>query len=523
MNHWTRSLVLALSCSASVAAAESERTFETQAALKALGYDIGSVDGSWGPRTEAAISKFAADVGDNYEGEVSPGLWVKLASEAKDSFPFPYLSLQSPIDTNNSKTLLIDTSKNFNSESCNWLIEFYKNENWGRDLPETISEYKNRFGPIIVPDVSASSEIFEPESNELHDALLATTQACYATSNQEPCSVLIEFAQMMKDESAFVFNNKIEDIGVDTYYYTTKRILNPALVGYAAAIEEIGVPGDHEEIGDWFYTALAQNTFDPFLPPNMQQKDMMFYEPDENTSGSCSKYVLSFNHSFYHALGLSFYGSIWGDKNAESQAFDRLLYSLQSDAISEEGAIFCEASRGSNAMMYSGQSMINILNTVQLARNRGVDVETPEVISQIENVANFIFDSAFNFSKIEPYASENFLSWCGESYENQCMYNSFGRIASFSWMRHFANLYPESELSQKILGIRSTPLGTDDESYRVSGAIAKSNFLISEVSWLLPQELEDDHETHTRSNNGTQFLSIMDANLFSNMCLLQIE
>ena len=88
-------------------------------------------------------------------------------------------------------------------------------------------------------------------------------------------------------------------------------------------------------------------------------------------------------------------------------------------------------------------------------------------------------------------------------------------------MRHFVSLYPDSELSEKILSIKAAPYRNDGEGVRVSSAIAKSNFMISEVDWPLPTEQSDGHEMHTRASGGTHFLNIMDANLVSNVCALQ--
>jgi hypothetical protein len=522
MNNWTIKFVAALSVAAAGSAAADERTFETQAALSALGYDIGVVDGSWGKRTEAAISKFAEENGMTYSGEMMPDLWIKLASKARQHFPLPYMSLKEPLLSNGSSDLLISRDTSAKPESCQWLVDFYQHPNWGRGQPVTVNDYRGRFSQIIIPDVSKYPEYFESEANELHDSIIATTQDCYAGNNLEACGTLVEVTQMMKDEGAFVFNSPIETMGGDTFYYTTKRILNPTLVGYSVAIKKIGEPTDHAEIGDWFYSALIQNSFDVFLPERLQQKDMLFYPPPDGLTGACEKHGLSFNHSLYQALGLSFYGSIWDDENAASQAYDRLLYSVNSSALSEDGVMLCEASRGSNAMMYSGASMLNVLYTVELARNQGVKLETPDFVAEIEKAGDFLFQSAFDLSKIEPFASENHLAWCDEDYKKQCMYNAFGRIASFSWMRHFADLYPDSALAAKILQIRKSPAGNDGEQLRVSGAIAKSNFVIAEVDWTIPVESEDSHETHTRSQNGPQFLNIMDANLFSNVCKITL-
>ncbi len=503
------------------AAAADERTLEAQAALKALGYKIGAVDGSWGKKTEAAITEFAAKNGKAYAGEVTPELWITLAAQAKEHFPMPYLTLDAPLQSNKSTNLLLTEGDVYKPENCEWLVDFYQNQDWGRGKPVTIKNYKGAFKEIVVPDVTAEIDLYERQSVEFHDSLIATNQACYALNHLDACNTIIEVASWMRDEGAYVFNSIDGDETVDELYYTSKSILHPLLLAYSVAIEKVGRPENHNEIGNWFYSALIQNSYDVFLPENIAAKDMGFRSDPENAKSTCEKYAGSFQHNIFHSLGFSFYGSIWGDDRLASQAYDQLLYSVnKSGALTDTGVMPCEASRGANAMMYSGSNMTAILNIITLARNQGISIEDAKMTAAIENAANFLFEAAFDVAKLEPYASENEQAWCGEDYRTQCMYNGFGRISSFSWMRHFVDLYPESEISKKILGIQQGPHKTDDEGIRVSGAIAKSNFMISEVNWPLPVESDDGHETHTRSRNGPQFLTIAGSNLLSNICAI---
>lgn len=513
-------LISAIICS-SLANAD-ERTYEAQAALKALGYKVGAVDGSWGKNTEQAVKEFADSSGIPFDGELTPELWVNLSAAAKSSFPMPYLQLKKPLEGNGSTDLLVSGGQTSKPENCSWLVDFYQDQSWGRGQPVTLANYKGAFKSIVLLDVSKNPNYFEDISNEMHDSLIATNQACFSGNDAEACQVAVDVIRWMKDENAFVWNTEIDALGNDTFYYTTKRILNPALVAYSSAIEKLGKPDDHLELGNWFYATLIQNSFDVFSPKKARQRDMLFYAPADGVRAACEKHNLSFNHSLYQALGLSFYGSIWEDQNLGSQAYDRLLYSLKTGALSKDGVLLCEASRGSNAMMYSGSTMLNILYTIKLARNQGINIETPKVVSEVEKAGSYLMQSAFDFSKLEPFASENRMSWCDEDYKNQCMYNAFGRIGAFSWMRHFVELYPDSELSKKILNIRAAPAANDEEGIRVSGAIAKSNFMISEVDWILPVENDDGHEAQTRSANGPQFLNIFDANLVSNVCAVPV-
>ena len=494
-----------------------EKTYEAQITLKSLGYDVGAIDGLWGKKTAAALSDYCTKKSIDFQDELTPEIWIELVNDTKTDFGFPTLTKAPPFFEKRSLDL-VAISKNIKNENCSWLVDFYRYE---RGHPMNVQGVQNRYKNILVPDVASAPETFEEVSNEIHDTIIAMSQKCYSEANELTCSAVLELANLMKDEGAFVFNTKIKNLGNDTFYYTTKRILNPLLLAYSNAIKRVGKPANHSEIGKWFYAALLQNSFDVYSPKKNRQRDMLFFDPTSNVRRSCEKYALSFNHSLYQSLGLSFYGVIWDDELLAIQAFDRLIFSLKSGALNADGVNLCSASRGSNAMMYSGSDMLNILYTIELARNQGLSIETPELVNKVEKAGTFIFEASFDLSLIYPYAKENHLSWCSSNYEDQCMYIGFGRIAAFSWMRHFVNLYPDSELSEKISSIKAAPYRNDYEGVRVSSAIAKSNFMISEVDWPLPTEQSDGHEMHTRASGGTHFLNIMDANLVSNVCALQ--
>ena len=324
-----------------------EKTYEAQITLKSLGYKVGTIDGLWGKKTAAALSDYCTKKSIDFKDELTPEIWIELANDTKTDFEFPTLT-KTPLFPGKRSNDLVAISKNIKNENCSWLVDFYRYE---RDHPMNAQGVKNRYKNILVPDVATAPETFDEVSNEIHDTLTALSQKCYSEDSELTCSAVIELVSFITNEGAFVFNTKIENLGNDTFYYTTKRILNPLLLAYSNAIKRVGKPANHRQIGRWFYAALVQNSFDVYSPKKDRQRDMLFFDPPSNVKSSCEKYALSFNHSLYQSLGLSFYGVIWGDKLLAGQAFDRLLFSLKSGALNADGVNLCSASRGSNCIV----------------------------------------------------------------------------------------------------------------------------------------------------------------------------
>lgn len=58
--------------------ASGEVVRQLQVALEGLGYDVGAVDGEFGPKTEAAVKKFQGDQEIDVDGIVGPITWLNI-------------------------------------------------------------------------------------------------------------------------------------------------------------------------------------------------------------------------------------------------------------------------------------------------------------------------------------------------------------------------------------------------------------------------------------------------------------
>lgn len=536
-------LSVLLLCAPAIASSD-EYTYETQSALKSLGYDIGKVDGSYGPNTNGELAKFCESQDIEFNDEITPEIWIKLATAAKQNFSIPYLSADQKEFNPKSSNLLVTTSEyKYDNSMCHFLVNFIQDDSSdGLGHPVSFQNYQKAFAEMVVPNIENLDEFdmtffwsdpvdFEAMSGVFLNSILASSQDCYSEpQNLESCRTIISVANWFADQSAFVYNKEIASLGsksntqsssADTYYFTVKHVIMPLLFAYSNAIELVGAPEQDKKIGEWAYAALIQNTFDPFVDKKNQQRDMVFYEPGKDKKAACDKYVLSLNHSLYGALAMTAYGAIWSDTNFFTQAFDRLNYSLSSGAVSEEGVNLCAASRGAAAMLYSGADLQNILMVIEIGRRNGLDIENQEVESKVEKMGRFLIDAAFNPELIYPYAKEDRMSWCSENYKDQCMFNLSFRNISFSWVRHFMILFPESSVTADVNALLVDPksyptAGVNPE--RIASSILKSNFMINEVKWELFDEPDDGLEQKFRGLGAPHFFNLGDNSMVSNIC-----
>ena len=521
-----------------------EYTYETQAALKSLGYNIGKVDGLYGPNTNGELAKFCESQDIDFNGKITPEIWVELATAAKQYFPIPYLSNDLMEFSPKSSNLLVSNSEyKYNNKMCHFLAKFVQDDTsdgWGH--PVSFKNYQKAFSQMVVPNIENLDEFdmtffwaeptdFEAISGTFLNSLLASSQSCYSEpKNLESCQTVVSVANWFADQSAFVWNKKIDSLGsnsntqsssADTYYFAVKHVIMPLLFAYSSAIEILGVPDQHKKIGKWAYAALVQNTYDPFVDKKTRSRDMLFYEPDNKKRSACDKFALSLNHSLYDAIAMTAFGAIWNDANFFTQSFDRLKYSLNSGAINDEGVSLCAASRGAVAMLYSGADLQNILTVIEIGRRNGLNFESQEVALKVETMGRFLIDAAFNPELIYPYAKEMRMAWCSESYKDQCMFNLAFRNTSFAWVRHFMTLYPESSLTADVYALLLDPKSyrtAGENPERIASSILKSNFLIDEVKWELFEEPDDWLEQKFRGLNAPQFFNLGDNSMVSNIC-----
>ena len=78
------------------------------------------------------------------------------------------------------------------------------------------------------------------------------------------CDTILEIVRRFKDRAALTKTSPYKSIL--QYFKSINNILIPITISYSAAVQKLGAPEDHDEILEWLYAAIIQNTYDVFSP-----------------------------------------------------------------------------------------------------------------------------------------------------------------------------------------------------------------------------------------------------------------
>ena len=360
------------------------------------------------------------------------------------------------------------------------------------------------------------------EENEIITDTLAVTifnlhHRCLAGDNTV-CQTIIDLAKLMASKGSYVLTADLSKIGAgsEVVYATKMRVLTPILVAYATAIQVLGKPPEHAEIGKWAYSAIIQNTFDPFALPNFQKANRDFFRRDvadpEQASGC--RDLRGGSHSLRSGYLAGLYGAIWNDEHMFRIAFDVAEFALAD--IDKNGAT-CSAGRGANALSYLGPDLNAILSIFQLAKMNGIDPMTIKNAENVHRMAEFILNSAFDDTLLETYAKTDFASWCGKDYHKQCIDWSPIRIMAFGWIPTYRSLFPDGPASKHfdelVHEMETSTTLSEDRKWALT-AILRSNYPAEKIKHNFA-----DVKVENWDNVSVVYSDIHNTNMGSPYCL----
>ena len=477
--------VLAIAIAVSpFAALADETTHDAQVALRALGYLKGKPDGDFGPKTAAALGAFCTDHNLPSDGNLDAHDLIELQYAAKDIVKIPLL-INYDVGPDGRGLVLTDVAKNdyAQCEVSSYFILMRR----PMAFTEIVDGFQGFFEPDLYPNYMASkveqetddiTGIFNAEVFNLHHRCLE--------GQRDTCQTIIDIAKLMTSKGSYVLTvDPNKQVAVSEVYFRSKqKVLMPLLIAYSTAIQVLGKPPEHEAIGKWAYSAILQNTFDPFdldpyAKPNFRSATRELFrrgEPDADLVGSGCRDLRGGSHSLKSGYLAGMYGAIWNDEHMFRIAFDVAEFVLND--IDENGAT-CNASRGASALGYLGGDLNTILLIFQLAKMNGIDPMTIKNAGNVHRMAEFILNSALDDTVLETYAKQNFLPGCGEDYHRQCIDKSAFRMAAFGWIPLYRNLFPDGPASKHfdelVHEMETSTTLTEDRKWALT-AILRSNY-----------------------------------------------
>jgi hypothetical protein len=490
--------------------------YESQKALKALGYEVGAADGSFGPKSSAGFRQFCIDHSLPTDDTLDASDLVKLRFLARSSFPIPNLTGTDYSPREQPKVITDVVGNQY--PACS---DTYSFSRMGRIT--STSAILTMYRPFLGPDFYQSFPNWQmgtadQPTIDFSDTIFNLHHRCLAGETAE-CKAIIDIVTAFAENNAQTRNHDplAKTPGAELYFQTIHRILVPLITAYSSAIQVMGRPANHGLIGEWAYNAIIQNTYNPFAPVSAQNRD--FFRGNRRASlGSCPD-LRAQNHSLQSAYLASAYGAIWGDPAMFSLAFDSLSFTLGS--IRSDGSLRCEATRGANAIMYSGGTLSTILQILYLAKLHGIDFKSFENIERIHDAARFLVDASQNMDLINKYAQENFVAWCDDDYRKQCIDTPFGRMIGFGWIRPYKLLFPDHPnigMLDDLADEMSSSENMDQERKIVLSAILKSAYPVVRIQKNLVDDRSYLTETYT-----TVFEDAIEWNRGSPYCLYTVQ
>ena len=447
-----------------------EQKREIQTILNELGYDVGSVDGAIGPKTTTKLKSFCSKNQMEYPETLDIKFLIKLQNRVKNQFTLQTLRKQTDFKVTNPNALIFDTTK-YKYPNCQYFLDVNDHIH-----ARGLASFWDDFEKLAAADILAGApELGTEGESSTVDAfairLYKESAGCIKSGKKRffdarACDTILEIVRRFKDRAALTKTSPYKSLL--QYFMSIHNILIPITISYSAAVQKLGAPEDHDEILEWLYAAIIQNTYDVFSP-DKPVRDLKF---NDFTCTSKRHSTAANNHSLQagHLIGL--YGALANDEKLFNFAFDRAAVTLSS--IDDKGALPCEATRGSNATYYSGATMSVLLQIFELAVLNGQDFSSIPYFENIHRSAKFLLDAGENPSVIYPYAKANIIAWSSKDYRNQ-----FAGYVGYGWIRHYMKMFPDHPNVERIkalaLEMNKSETMTTERQKNLS-SIVKQNF-----------------------------------------------
>ena len=279
-------------------------------------------------------------------------------------------------------------------------------------------------------------------------ALQGQHHNCLFKQSNSSCQKLIDItSQLSKKKAATSPSSPIKDTEIP--FTTIQKMLIPTIIGYSSAVQVLGKPKNHIEIGKWFEATFNANVLNSKTGKGIDlfrtKKDL---NPDRKKFG-CFK--AAHNHSLQSGFLYMAYSAVWGDLEKLAIGLDQLKLTLKS--VKKDGALPCEVTRGPNSLFYSGATIHTMLQMIQILALQNINYNEILDLKPLHKAVSFQIDAGVNPEIMKKYTkafSEN--TWCKPYKKNsgQCIYQRPKRNVSFGWIQLYIKLFPTHNNTKRL-------------------------------------------------------------------------
>ena len=310
-----------------------------------------------------------------------------------------------------------------------------------------VSVFKNTETSKLVADKEVYSS-FEDGLIKYTFALQGQHHNCLFRQNNASCQKLIDItSELSKKKAATSPSAPIKDTEIP--FTTIQKMLIPTIIGYSSAVQVLGKPKNHIEIGKWFEATFNANVLNSKTGKGIDlfrtKKDL---NPDRKKFG-CFK--AAHNHSLQSGFLYMAYSAVWGDLEKLAIGLDQLKLTLKS--VKKDGALPCEVTRGPNSLFYSGATIHTMLQMIQILALQNINYNEILDLKPLHKAVSFQIDAGVNPKIMKKYTkafSEN--TWCKPYKKNsgQCIYQRPKRNVSFGWIQLYIKLFPTHNNTKRL-------------------------------------------------------------------------
>ncbi|MGB0785023.1 MAG: hypothetical protein ACPGRH_02565 [Alphaproteobacteria bacterium] len=419
-----------------------EAIHELQAALTTIGYDPGPVDGLFGSRTALAYTEFCEERDINPESDYW-SVWPKLLREALDVEPYPLLSISPLEELNLQEPVPIDYTPSAEViQYCTFPLTIHEDDYVAPRfiLTETLRVRTDL--ERLLNEGDGHQDILDPHLGRFYRSIREYRYRCHM-GDDFMCDVIFDLVS----EFAATFEIQSSDFHPHYAFDIELRMLLPLIEAYDTAVLQLGVPSNHAEIGDWFFTAIYRVSYRQFANNKFQDFSRERFIDCYQAAGG---FESANNHNIQSGYLWGLYGLLWKYSPGLDLALDVLT--LASESVDDQGRLMCEIDRGALAIYYSGKSLHQQIMIVYLMDRAGVEIR-PEVLYNLDRAALFLVNATFDNELLGDLPSPNRLNWCTDDWKIQCTENNFQ--SSFGWVPAYQTRFPEASGTVRINEIQA--------------------------------------------------------------------